>query len=96
MVHSVSSASEFTATPLTAFFYGSLSTVSDPCHAPAPARSRRLSVRNCPQAARISDPRGVRIGAANPAAITIPANRSSAAFPLGSYLDPGQGLNGIK
>jgi hypothetical protein len=49
-----------------------------------PTRSRRLSVRNCPQAARISCPRGVRIGAANPAALTIPANRSSAAFPLAS------------
>src|ERR1700712_4435517 len=61
-----------------------------------PALPRRLSVRNCPQAARISCPRGVRIGAANPAAITIAANRSRAALPLGSYFDPGHGLNGIR
>ncbi len=44
----------------------------------------------------MSCPRGVRIGEANPAAFTIPANRSNAALPLGSNVDPGHGLNGIR
>lgn len=37
------------------------------------------ALRNCPHAARISRPRGVRTGAENPAAITISENRAIAA-----------------
>ena len=40
---------------------------------------RLLSVRNWPQAARMSRPRGVRTGEAKPASMTICANRSMAA-----------------
>ena len=48
---------------------------------PAPAAqapTRPASVRNCPQAARMSRPRGVRTGDENPASITTAANRAIA------------------
>src|ERR1035437_8429386 len=66
------------------------------CAAYAAGRSRRLSVCNCPQAARMSRPRGLRTGEENPASMTIVAKRSMALPELVSYAEPGHGLNGIR
>ena len=48
----------------------------------AAARSRLLSVRNCPHAANMSRPRGVRTGEEKPASMTMVAKRSMAAAVL--------------
>src|SRR5207302_9767713 len=60
------------------------------------ARTFSVSLFNCPQAARISRPRGVRTGLAYPALKTMSEKRSITSQSEHSYVVPGHGLNGMR
>src|SRR5690606_25627702 len=60
------------------------------------ARSFSLSLFSWPQAARMSRPRGVRMGLAQPARLRIAAHDPIVAQSEHSYALPGHGLNGIR
>src|SRR5262249_61070754 len=60
------------------------------------AESFSVSDFNCPHAARISRPRGVRTGDEYPALNTYSENFSICSQSEHSYLLPGHGLNGMR